>query len=130
MNRQPSPVRNLNLNLFALGNIALIVVARALDLIPLSLAFLLIVAIVWFMARVRTSEKRRPLRGAAPGVARAEPGCRTRRVGAAAGRAPRRSGWSIAGMVLAFGAAIGGLAILATAILLFVALSTGNFSNK
>jgi hypothetical protein len=41
--------------------------------------------------------------------------------------ARRRNWWSIAGTALAVVAAVGGLAIMATAVLVFVALSTGKF---
>ncbi|HUI48449.1 MAG TPA: hypothetical protein VL119_07115 [Acidimicrobiia bacterium] len=39
----------------------------------------------------------------------------------------RKTGWSVAGTVLAAIAAIGGLAILGMVVVLFVALSSGNF---
>ena len=43
---------------------------------------------------------------------------------------PPRSGWQTAGTVLAGITAVGGLAILAAAVLLFVALSNMKFGNK
>jgi hypothetical protein len=39
----------------------------------------------------------------------------------------RKRGWSGAGMVLAVVAAVGGLAVLGTVLVLFVLLSSGNF---
>ena len=84
---------------YAIGTIGLLLVAEYIGFLSPSLAFLLIVIALGIGALRSTREKEHPA----------------------------RHGWSLAGTVLAAIAAVGGLAVLAMAVVLFVALSSGNF---
>jgi len=84
---------------YAIGTIGLLLVAEYIGFVSPSLALLLIVIAIVTVTMRSTRGKERAA----------------------------RHGWSLAGTVLAAIAAIGGLAVLAMAVVLFVALSSGNF---
>jgi len=121
----PAPRRNLTL--YALAVIGVLLVAGYLRVVPPAFAVFLVVVVVAVMSAARKRENRARFetqlrqwyaQNANPGQHSETPPPVAR---------PPKSGWSIAGTVLAAIAAVGGLAILAMVIVLFVALSTGNF---
>jgi len=120
----PAPRRNFTL--FALAAIAVLVVAGGVRAVPPGLAVLLIAALVVVMTflgkrddRARREAELRQWYVQRPNAERWEPPPSL--------ADSRKTGWSVAGTVLAAIAAIGGLAILGMVVVLFVALSSGNF---
>ena len=113
-------------NVYALGAIGLFLVLGALRLITPVYAFFFIAGVVWLMSarrkrenRARFDEELRQWHARNP-----DP---LRHWETPPPAPPPKSGWSMAGTVLAAITAVGGLAMLALIVLLFVALSTGNF---
>lgn len=120
------PERGRNLTPYALGAIGVLLAGTIVGVVSIALAVLLTVAIVAGMSVTREREKRERYEEQLRQWYARNPDPQHRAQTPPPVRAPK-SQWTSAGAALAVIAAVGGLAILGSVVVLFVLLSSGNF---
>jgi hypothetical protein len=123
----PEPGRNLTP--YAVGAIGVLVLGGVLRVVPPSLALVLIVVVIGVMSTRRRRENRTRFE-AELRLWHAQHSNPQQVPAMPPPTGPPKSGWSIAGTVVAVMAVVGGLAVLAMAVTLFFVVSSGKFGNK
>jgi hypothetical protein len=123
MNRSRTPASSA----FAIGGILLAVAAGLVHLVPIGVALVVVIAIVWFMSDKRTRENRARHEAEVVEWEAQNPNPQGGWQPPTSSEGSPRNAWSSAATMLAVAAAVGGLAILSMVVLLFAVLSSGNF---